>query len=104
MWSFSATHRYPDDTPTGTPSDQLPVSVIITDDDTGAGSGSVSVIVNNVAPTPSFLNISSPRQEGAPITVVGSATDPGDSGGCSAGKGAGALVALALVGAVRRRR
>src|SRR5262249_40037100 len=49
--SFSASHQYLDDNPTGTTSDLYPISVTVTDDDTGSVSGSTSVMVNNVAPS-----------------------------------------------------
>ena len=49
--SFSASHQYLDDNPTGTAFDTYAVSVTVTDDDTGADSGGTTVTVNNVAPT-----------------------------------------------------
>jgi len=48
--TFSETHQYLDDNPTGTPSDNYTVSVTVTDDDTGVGSTATTVTVNNVDP------------------------------------------------------
>jgi len=47
---YSATHQYLDDDPTGTASDVYPISVTVTDDDTGVGTATTGVTVNNVAP------------------------------------------------------
>lgn len=50
--TFSATHQYLDDNPTGTASDMYAVSVRVFDDDGGISNLSVgTVVVNNVAPT-----------------------------------------------------
>lgn len=49
--TFSATHKYLDDNPTGTGSDVYTVAATVTDDDGGVGSASAEVTVNNVAPT-----------------------------------------------------
>ncbi|MFC1910514.1 Ig-like domain repeat protein, partial [Chloroflexota bacterium] len=48
--SFSETHQYLDDNPTGTPSDIYTITVTVTDDDTGTDIDSTSVTVNNVPP------------------------------------------------------
>src|SRR5205085_968811 len=45
--TFTRTHQYIDDNPTGTPSDAYTVSVSVVDDDTGSTSGSTSVTVTN---------------------------------------------------------
>src|SRR5207249_391862 len=49
-WSFTASHQYLDDNPTGSPSDLYAVTVKVTDDDSGIGTGASSVTVDNVAP------------------------------------------------------
>jgi methionine-rich copper-binding protein CopC len=50
--SFSTTHQYLDDNPTGTPSDNYTVSVRMLDDDGGASAVTTAQItVNNVAPS-----------------------------------------------------
>ena len=76
-WQFSANHTYLDDNPTGTPSDIYSVRLDIKDNDGGNVTGEISVNVNNVPPTPAITGVTSPRLEGAPITVEGDATDPG---------------------------
>jgi len=48
--SFSATHQYADDGPTGTPFDVNAITVIITDKDSGSATGNSSVKVTNVPP------------------------------------------------------
>ncbi|MFL5340262.1 MAG: FG-GAP-like repeat-containing protein [Gemmataceae bacterium] len=77
-YSFTLSHQYLDDNPTGTSSDSNTVSVVVTDDDTGTGSGSTALTVNDVAPTITgvALNPSAPT-EGSPATLTVSFTDPG---------------------------
>ncbi len=48
--SYTETHQYLDDNPTGTPSDNYTVVVTVTDDDMGLDTESGTVVVNNVAP------------------------------------------------------
>jgi len=49
--TFSATHQYLDDNPTGTPSDVYVITAVATDDDNGVSApASVGVTVTNVAP------------------------------------------------------
>src|SRR5262249_49765398 len=48
--SFSETHKYLDDDPSGTTSDPYTISVTLKDDDTGQDSDSVIITVSNVAP------------------------------------------------------
>jgi hypothetical protein len=76
--SFSVTHQYLDDNPTGTAFDVYSISVSITDDDTGSDTDSASQRVNNVAPA-SLTASASPASidENASTTVSGSFTDPG---------------------------
>jgi hypothetical protein len=79
--SFSASHQYLDDNPTGTPSDSYTIEVTVTDDDTGVGMASTPVTVDNLAPAITVLGNSSPTcggtPEGTPITVSGAFTDVG---------------------------
>src|SRR5205823_12562369 len=74
--TFSATHQYLDDNPTGTPVDAYPVSVTVTDNHGATGSGSASVTVNNVAPFGVALN-SGTIDEAGTFTLNGSFGDPG---------------------------
>jgi hypothetical protein len=48
--SFSETHQYLDDDPTGTPSDDYTIDVTVTDDDTGSDTASITLTVANVSP------------------------------------------------------
>ena len=48
--SFSKTHQYLDDNPTATFSDAYTVTATVIDDDTGSGTGTTLVNVNNVEP------------------------------------------------------
>src|SRR5438105_6219261 len=45
--TFSADHQYLDDNPTGTASDNVPVTVTVTDDDTGTGQDRKSTRLNS---------------------------------------------------------
>src|SRR6187200_1168047 len=77
--SFSYPHQYLDDNPTGSPVDNMPINVRVTDDDTGsnAGSqGSTTVEVTNVAPTLSGLSATSILENGT-TTLSGSIADVG---------------------------
>lgn len=49
--AFTETHVYVDDDPTGSPSDLNYIDLSLWDDDGGLGTDSVSITVNNVAPT-----------------------------------------------------
>jgi hypothetical protein len=53
------------------------VSVLATDPAGHRARAFKSIQVTNVPPTPTITSISTPQQEGTPITVTGSATDPG---------------------------
>lgn len=74
--SFSETHQYLDDDPTGTSSDDFTISLTLTDDDTGTDSTSTSITVNNVPPVVS----AGPDQQAYPNQMVsfsGDFSDPG---------------------------
>ncbi|NQW18875.1 MAG: hypothetical protein HQ478_15495, partial [Chloroflexi bacterium] len=74
--SYSQTHQYLDDNPTGTASDIYAVSVTVTDDDSGVGIAGTTVTVNNVAPV---VTVSGPASidEGSSGTFSVSFTDVG---------------------------
>ena len=55
--TFSTTHTYVDDDPTGTPSDLMGISVTISDDDGGSDSGLDVVTVSNEAPAIAALAV-----------------------------------------------
>ncbi len=73
--TFSETHQYLDDNPTGTPSDIYNVSVTVTDDDGGTGAAQTTNTVNNVNPvvTASGQTIN----ENGTAQVSGTIVDPG---------------------------
>jgi hypothetical protein len=79
--SFSATHPYADDNPTGTSSDVEAIGVTVTDPAGGSATASINVTVNNVAPTatigggPSGATDTVP--EGALVNLGAAVTDPG---------------------------
>jgi Ca2+-binding RTX toxin-like protein len=79
--TFTATHQYLDDDPTGTPSDLYKVGLILTDDEGGSVSADTIVTVSNVAPVITSLTNSAPNigdaQEGQSISISGVFTDIG---------------------------
>ena len=76
--SFSQTHRYLDDNPTGTSSDAYTVNLTLTNNHGGTATGSTSVTVNNVAPGGLAAGFTpSPIVVGATTTFSGTLTDPG---------------------------
>jgi hypothetical protein len=77
--TFSASHQYLDDNPTGTPSDVYAIGVTVVDKDGGSGSGTASLTVNNVPPVAA---ITSPTAGtvltvNKPVTFKGTFTDVG---------------------------
>lgn len=76
--SFSETHAYADDNPSGTPSDVYAIEATLEDDGGGSASGSTSVTVNNVAPTLSGVEIVPAQPDaGVPATLSGDIADVG---------------------------
>ncbi len=65
--SFSETHTYADDNPTGTPSDLVTIELVLTDDDTGQATDSTSIRVTNVAPTITELSATAINEHGKTI-------------------------------------
>src|SRR5262249_56596278 len=74
--SFSESHQYLDDTPTAPPADNYPISLTLTDDDTGSPTAGTTVTVSNVAPTLSGVSITSPVNEGHTATLTDTITYP----------------------------
>ncbi|MCX7427748.1 MAG: right-handed parallel beta-helix repeat-containing protein [Planctomycetia bacterium] len=74
--SFSVEHLYADDNPTGT-SDTFNINVRLRDNDGDADTGSVSMTVDNVPPTPSILGAPATSPEGTLIELTSSIVDPG---------------------------
>src|SRR5205823_5928298 len=77
--TFSASHQYRDDNPSGTPSDVYTVGVTVTDDDTGSGGSSTSVTVNNLAPVATLTGPASGSiyAAGTPVAFTGTYSDVG---------------------------
>ncbi|MDZ4780454.1 MAG: hypothetical protein SGJ19_09405, partial [Planctomycetia bacterium] len=75
--TFSGSHVYLDDDPSGTPSDQYMISVTVSDDDGGVASDSATVIVENDAPSGLVLDALTPIDLGDLATLNGAFTDPG---------------------------
>lgn len=75
--TFSASHQFLDDNPTGTISDKYPISVTVTDDDGGSGSETTAVTVNNVAPAITGLAATPSMIPDGTVSLSGSFTDPG---------------------------
>lgn len=73
--SFTETHRYLDDAPSGTPGDDYTIEVTLLYDG-GSDTASTTITVNNVAPT---ADISGPTSgmPGEVLAFEGSFTDPG---------------------------
>eukprot|EP00913_Durusdinium_trenchii_P028471 g26699.t1 len=74
--SFSVTHQYLDDNPTGTASDNYTINVSIADDDTGTNNTNTTVTVNNVAPTLNTV-VATTINENGTTTLTGNIVDPG---------------------------
>src|SRR5262249_32018854 len=77
MSSFSASHQYLDDTPSGTPSDAYAIGVTLTDNHGASGTAATSVTVNNVAPTVTSLNGAASISENDTYTLSGTFHDAG---------------------------
>lgn len=85
--SFSATYQYLDDGPfggtpqNGTPSDNYTITVAVTDDDTGVGTATAVLTVNDVAPVLGPLSDNLPGLgiivEGDPLNLSANYTDVG---------------------------
>ncbi len=76
--TFTASHQYLDDNPTGTASDVYAVSLSLTDDDTGTATPAVTTItVNNVAPVVGAISGPAVGVRGQSVSFSGSFTDVG---------------------------
>ncbi len=70
-------HTYLDDDPTGTPSDEYTVTVMVTDSDGASGESNLQHTVNNVAPEIEGVSSAGPVSQGQPATVSVEASDVG---------------------------
>ncbi len=75
--TFTASHQYLDDTPSGTASDDLPITVTVTDDDLDADTATTTVTVNNVAPTVASLTGPTQAVRGQTLSYNASFSDAG---------------------------
>lgn len=79
--TFTTTHRFLDDNPTGTSSDLNNIRVTVTDNDNLSAAGNASIAVNNVAPVLTAFGSNSPAsslvKERQPVTLQGVFTDVG---------------------------
>ncbi len=74
--SFSLTHQYLDDNPSGTQVDNVLISLTITDDDGGVGQATTTVEVSNSAPTLSNVSATAIDENGT-TTLSGTIVDVG---------------------------
>ncbi len=75
--TFTETHQYLDDDPSGTPSDNYNIAVTVSDDDLGTDSANAVVTVNNVASELVNMAVTSPIDEDDVATLTGDIIDPG---------------------------
>ncbi|MAE68140.1 MAG: hypothetical protein CMJ18_28150 [Phycisphaeraceae bacterium] len=75
--SFSETHQYLDDNPTGSDSDMYTIDLTLTDDDGGTDTDSVTTTVSNVAPTLSGVSVTPSIDENGTVTLSGTIADVG---------------------------
>jgi len=79
--SFTLTHRFLDDNPTGTASDSYSIAVKVTDNDNLNGTSGTTITVNNVPPvitgSSGSAASSDPGKEGSPVTMSATFTDVG---------------------------
>lgn len=74
--SFEIPHQYLDD-PSGPPPDEYPIDVILRDSDNAQDTGSIRVVVNNVAPTASIVGQENENPVGEPVALTAGIADPG---------------------------
>jgi|GEM_PF-5974319 len=75
--TFTLTHQYRDDNPTGTSSDSYTITATITDNENRSDTASTSLTVNNVAPQLSGVTATTSINEDGTVTVSGSLSDVG---------------------------
>ncbi|QEG36790.1 hypothetical protein Pr1d_41260 [Bythopirellula goksoeyrii] len=75
--TFSVSHQYLDDSPSGTASDTFNVIVSLQDDDLGQVTATLQQTVQNVAPRFDSLSITTPTNENGTAILTGTYSDPG---------------------------
>ena len=73
--TFTASHTYPDDDPTGTASDAYAIDLTLSDDDGGVATAQVQTVVSNVAPVIESVSATPAVDENGTVTVSGSFSD-----------------------------
>jgi hypothetical protein len=76
--SFTETHIYLDDNPTGTPADMYEVAVVLYDGDGSSDSFETDITVYNVAPTIDSVSLDSAVDENSTATLEAAFSDPGE--------------------------
>jgi Ca2+-binding RTX toxin-like protein len=80
-YTFHTTHQYRDDNATGDPSNTYTIRASVTDDDTGTGSDTETVLVQNVNPVIASVTISATQgnkaRPGEPVTLSALFSDVG---------------------------
>jgi hypothetical protein len=74
--TFSASHQYLDDNPSGTSFDVYPISVTVTDKDGASATAGTTATVRNVAPVVAINGPFTINENGS-VTLTGTITDPG---------------------------
>ncbi|KKM61035.1 hypothetical protein LCGC14_1535800, partial [marine sediment metagenome] len=74
--TFSLSHTYLDDDPTGTPSDEFVITATVSDDSAG-DTATTTLTVKNVAPTLSDVLLTPEINEGESAILSGTISDPG---------------------------
>lgn len=97
--AFSYAHQYLDDSPTGSPVDNMPINVKVTDDDTGSVTGSTMIKVTNVVPVILTLSATSVNENGT-VVLSGTYGDLGtqDTHKLTINWGEGSAVTYAVIG------
>lgn len=73
---FSETHQYRDDNPSGTISDQYTINISLTDSSGLIDTDTITITVNNVAPTLASVVITPSINENGTATLSGDIVDP----------------------------
>ena len=73
--TFTASHTYLDDVPSGTTSDAYAIDLTLSDDDGGVATAQVQTVVSNLAPVIESVSATSPVDESGLVTVSGSFSD-----------------------------
>ena len=76
VFSFTLTHRYLDDNPSGTASDLYTVKLVLNDSQNATATVALQTTVTNVAPAAAF-NSQASGVRGQSISFAGTVTDPG---------------------------